>query len=133
MFGGLSPTGLHRQRETARGAVVKQRAVLQDTAADEHNQSLRGQWRSDGARRTDGDRQSDDFDLDRMDILLSRSVRRRSDDDHVNRRQIEPGRRRLVDAGRGRARIDQGKSSFRRGQRDPLGQKLLRDILFDAD
>ena len=95
--------------------------MLQDIAADEHDQSLRGQWCSDCARRAYSDRQTDDFDLDRMDVLLSRSMRGRSDGYNVNRRQIEPGSSRLVDAGRGRARIDQGKSPFGRGQRDPLG------------
>jgi hypothetical protein len=78
-------------------------------------------------------RQPDDFDLDRMDVLLSRSVRGRRYGDNVNRRQIESGGSCLVDAGRGRARIDQSESAFRRRQRDPLGEKLLGDVLFDAD
>lgn len=73
--------------------------MLQDIATYEDDEPLRSQGSSDRTRRTYRDGQPDDFNLNRMDVLLSRRVRRRGHGHNVNRWQIESGSRGVVNAG----------------------------------
>ena len=68
-----------------------------------------------------------------MDVLLSGWMRGGGHGDHVDSRQVEPGRRGVVDAGGRGARVDESPPAFRRGQGHSLGEQLLRDALLDAD
>src|SRR5262249_27599533 len=76
---------------------------------------------------------SDHLDLYRMNVLLSRRMRRRGHRDDVDGWQPKFPCRIVIDARRCRPRVDERETHLRSGKRRALSEKLLGDVLLDTD
>ena len=101
--------------------------MLEEIAADEDKQALRGEWRTNRSRRVDREGESDDLDRDWIYVLLGLRMGRRSDLHDVGNRELQLLSGGVVDTGRCRAGIQQRETRNRRREASTLLQNLLRD------